>query len=55
MATYEVTVRVTVPDVEAGDLDDAINFVTEAIEEAFSQRVSFDHQNATTYDKGGDK
>lgn len=51
MRTYNVIVTVEVPDVEAEDVDDAINLVTEAIEESFSQRVSFSNQNAATYDE----
>lgn len=50
MKTYNVTVTVEVPDVEAEDVDDAINLVTEAIEDTFSQTVSFSGQTATTYD-----
>lgn len=46
---YEVTVTVTVPDVEGDDADDAINFVTEAIEDAFAERVDFTNQRATAY------
>lgn len=46
---YEVTVTVTVPDVEGKSEDDAINFVTEAIEDAFAQRVDFTGQRATSY------
>lgn len=49
MKAYEVTVTITIPDVEAEDADDAINFVTEAIEDSFSQRVEFRNQTATTY------
>lgn len=44
MKTYQVIVRVEVPDVEAETEDDAINFVTEAIEDAFDRLVSFDMQ-----------
>ena len=47
--TYEVTVTVTVPDVEGDDEDDAINFVTEAIEDGFWQRTDFRDQRATNY------
>lgn len=50
MKTYTVTVTVEVPDVEAEDVDDAINFVTEAIEDGFDRTVSFRNQTATTYD-----
>lgn len=52
MKGYEVAVTVTIPDVVADDEDDAINFVTEAIEEAFAQRVNFSDQRATAC--GGD-
>lgn len=51
MKTYTVTVTIEVPDVEAEDVDEAINFVTEAIEDGFSQTVQFSRQNATTYDE----
>lgn len=50
MKTYQVTVAVNVPDVEAEDADEAINFVTEAIEDAFDRPVTFDGQRADTYD-----
>jgi hypothetical protein len=46
---YEVTVTVTVPDVEGESEDDAINFVTEAIEDSFVQRVDFRDQRAANY------
>lgn len=46
---YEVTVTVTIPDVEGDSEDNAINFVTEAIEDAFAQRVDFSGQRATSY------
>jgi len=46
---YEVTVTVTVPDVDGESEDDAINFVTEAIEDAFAQKVDFRNQQATSY------
>lgn len=47
--TYQVIVRVEVPDVEAATEDDAINLVTEAIEDAFDRPVSFDKQSAKNY------
>lgn len=46
---YKVQVTVTIPDVEGDSEDDAINFVTEAIEDAFAQRVDFRGQRATNY------
>ena len=49
MATYQVIVRVEVPDIEAETEDEAINFVTEEIESVFDKRVSFDQQSATNY------
>lgn len=49
MPTYQVIVRVEVPNVEAETEDDAINFVTEAIEETFAWPVSFDMQSAKDY------
>jgi len=52
--SYEVTVTVTVPDVEAETEDDAINFVTEAIEDAFDRLVSFGNQRATGYSTPSD-
>jgi hypothetical protein len=45
--TYEVTITITVPDVESGSEDDAINFVTEAIEDSFLQQVQFRNGRAT--------
>lgn len=50
MKTYQVSVTVNVPDVEAEDADEAINFVTEQIEDAFDRPITFDGQRATTYD-----
>lgn len=47
MKTYQVVVTVEVPDVEADDVDDAINFVTEEIESVFDRLVSFTGQRAT--------
>lgn len=47
--SYEVIVRVCVPDVEAEDEDAAINFVTEAIEDSFATPVTFDMQIAKSY------
>lgn len=49
MKNYQVAVTVYVPDVEAEDDDEAINFVTEAIEDAFDRPVVFDRQQAITY------
>lgn len=49
MATYEVIVEVTVPDVEAESDDDAINWVTEAIESVFDRPVTFDRQRTINY------
>jgi hypothetical protein len=49
MPTFEVTVTVTIPDIEGDDADDAINFVTEAIEDSFAERVEFSQQRATSY------
>lgn len=49
MKTYHVIVTVEVPDVEAEDVDDAINFVTEAIEDGFNRPVSFSNQTARSY------
>lgn len=46
---YHVIVTVEVPDVEAEDEDDAINFVTEAIEDVFVQPVQFCNQTARKY------
>jgi hypothetical protein len=46
---YQVIVRVEVPDVEADSEDEAINFVTEAIEDAFDRPVKFDKQTAIDY------
>jgi hypothetical protein len=48
---YEVAVTVYVPDVEAETEDDAINFVTETIEDAFDRPVQFDKQLAVDYSK----
>lgn len=45
--TYTITVTMEVPDVQAEDLDEAINFVTEEIEGAFAQRVHFTGQHGT--------
>jgi len=47
--TYEVIVTVNVPDVEAETEDDAINFVTEAIEDAFDRLVTFSNQATINY------
>lgn len=49
MKAYQVVVRVCVPDVEADTEDDAINVVTEAIEDAFATLVTFDRQEAKSY------
>lgn len=49
MATYEVIVEVAVPDVEAESIDDAINYVTEQIEDAFDRPVTFDRQRTINY------
>jgi hypothetical protein len=49
---YQVVVTVEVPDVEAESEDDAINFVTEAIEDSFNRLVSFTDQRAVDYTKG---
>lgn len=49
MSSYEVIVEVTVPDVQAESIDDAINFVTEQIEEAFDRPVTFDRQRTISY------
>lgn len=48
---YQVIVTVEVPDVEAETEDDAINFVTELIEDSFDRPVSFSKQSATDYSK----
>lgn len=47
--TYEVVVEVTIPDVEAESDDDAINYVTEQIEDAFDRPVTFDRQRTINY------
>lgn len=49
MSTYHVIVTVEVPDVEAEDIDEAINFVTETIEDGFAQSVQFCNQTARKY------
>jgi hypothetical protein len=49
MGAYEVTVTVTIPDVEGDSEDDAINFVTEAIEDGLAQRVDFRNQRTTSH------
>lgn len=51
MKNYQVAVTVHVPDVEAEDDDEAINFVTEAIEDAFDRPVTFDGQETITLDE----
>jgi hypothetical protein len=48
---YQVSVTVYVPDVEADTEDEAINFVTEAIEDSFDRPVTFDRQSAIDYSK----
>lgn len=47
---FHVNVTVYVPDVEAETADDAINFVTETIEDGFDRPVTFG--NAATIDFG---
>lgn len=49
MSTYHVIVTVEVPNVEAEDIDEAINFVTETIEDGFAQPVQFCNQTARKY------
>lgn len=49
MPNYQVVVTVVIPDIEAEDADDAINFVTEAIEDSFAETVEFMNQTATPY------